>query len=51
MNPMFDRLSLQGHLRRIIEQYGESQGLDLIKQAIERELKSMELRRQIDIQD
>ena len=51
MNQLFDRLSLQGHLRRIIEQYGEETGLAIIKQAIERELKSMELRQQIDIQD
>ena len=37
MNPLFERLSLQGHLRRIIDQYGE-QGWQIIRAAVEREL-------------
>ena len=46
MNQLYDRLSLQGHLRRIIEQYGEPTGLAIIKQAIERELKYSNLKQQ-----
>lgn len=38
MNPLFERLSLQGHLRRIIEQYGD-QGWQIIRAAIEMELQ------------
>lgn len=38
MNPMFERLSLQGHLRRILDQYPDN-GWAIIQQAIERELK------------
>ena len=37
MNPLFERLSLQGHLRRIIDQYGD-QGWQIIRAAVEREL-------------
>lgn len=37
MNPMFERLSLQGHLRRILDQYPDT-GWEIIQQAIEREL-------------
>ena len=39
MNILFDRLSLQGHFKRVIETYGEDQGLDLIREALARELK------------
>ena len=39
MNQLYERLSLQGHLRRILDQYGETQGLAIIRQALERELK------------
>lgn len=38
MTPMFERLSLQGHLRRILDHYPE-QGWDIIRLAIERELR------------
>ena len=38
MNPLFERLSLQGHLRRILNQYPDS-GWTIIQQAIERELE------------
>lgn len=37
MNLLFERLSLQGHLRRILDQYPE-QGWQIIQAAIEREL-------------
>ena len=37
MNLLFERLSLQGHLRRILNQYPDS-GWAIIQQAIEREL-------------
>jgi hypothetical protein len=43
MNILFDRLSLQGHFKRVIETYGESQGLDLIREALARELKYRDL--------
>lgn len=39
MNPLFDRLSLQGQLRRIVEQYGAEQGWQIIQLALERELQ------------
>jgi len=42
MNPLFERLSLQGHLRRIIEQYGD-QGWKIIELALERELRYSEI--------
>jgi len=51
MNTMFERLSLQGHLRRIIDQSGETQGWEIIAQAIERELKRIEIQQLVDMQD
>lgn len=38
MNQLFERLSLQGHLRRIIDSWGHEQGLRIIEQALQREL-------------
>lgn len=38
MNPLFERLSLQGHLQRIIDQYGQQEGWTIIEQAIERQI-------------
>lgn len=37
INPLFERLSLQAHLRRILEQYPDS-GWAIIQAAVEREL-------------
>ncbi len=47
MNQLFERLSLQGHLRRIIDQYGETQGLAIIRQALERELRYQDLQKEL----
>ena len=44
MNALFDRLSLQGRLRQLIERYGESQGLEIIQQALQRELKYIDIK-------
>ena len=43
MNTLFDRLSLQGHFKRVIETYGEDQALDLISQALTREFNYRDL--------
>lgn len=43
MNPLFDRLSLQGHFKRVIETYGEDRALDLIGQALTREFNYRDL--------
>lgn len=40
MNPLFERLSLQGHLRRIIERAGPDQAWQIIQAAVERELRA-----------
>ena len=45
MNLLFERLSLQGHLRRILDQYPE-QGWQIIQAAIERELNYSMIRQQ-----
>ena len=42
MNALFERLSLQGHLRRILDHYPE-QGWQIIQQAVERELRHTRL--------
>ena len=39
MNPLFERLSLQGHLRRLIDQLGEREAWEIIRAAVERELQ------------
>lgn len=39
MNSLFARVRLQAQLRQIIDQFGEEQGLKIIEQALERELK------------
>lgn len=39
MNMLFERLSLQAHLRRVLDQYPD-QGWQIIREAIERELRS-----------
>ena len=43
MNHLFDRLSLQGHFKRVIDTYGESDALDLIQQALLREFNYRDL--------
>ena len=45
MNPLFDRLSLQGHLRRILDQYPDT-GWAIIQAAIERELNHTMIKQQ-----
>ena len=45
MNPLFERLSLQGHLRRILDHYPE-QGWQIIQAAVERELRHIRLTEQ-----
>lgn len=42
MNQLFERLSLQGHFKRVIEQYGQDTALDLIQSALEREFKYLD---------
>lgn len=39
MNALFDRLSLQAHIKRIIDQYGEAAGWQLVELAVAREAK------------
>lgn len=39
MNQLFARVRLQAQFRQIIEQFGPDQGLKIIEQALERELK------------
>lgn len=46
MNLLFERLSLQGHLRRILDQYPD-QGWQIIRLAVEREM-ACEIRRQTE---
>lgn len=45
MNPLFERLSLQGHLRRILDQYPDS-GWAIIQAAVERELNHIIIKQQ-----
>lgn len=50
MNLLFERLKIQAHLRRLIDELGAEQAVRLFDQAVERELRK-EYQRQIDMQD
>ena len=39
MNTLFERLSLQGHIKRIIDEYGPEQGWAIVEAAVAREAK------------
>ena len=45
MNILFERLSLQGHLRRILDR-SPDQGWEIIRRAIERELNHQVIKHQ-----
>lgn len=45
---MFERVRLQAHLRTLIQHLGEDQALAIIGQAIEKELKYEDFRRDLE---
>jgi hypothetical protein len=38
-NPMYERLKIQANIRRLVDEYGLDQALELYRTAIEKEMK------------
>ena len=48
MNQMYERLKIQANIRRLVDEYGLDQALELYRKAIEKEMKYVDHKITID---
>jgi hypothetical protein len=51
MNQMYERLKIQANIRRLVDEYGLDQALELYRTAIEKEMKHVDCQVELKTKD